>query len=388
MVQEYVEGETLEERLERAKQPLKEREVLIAASEVLDILDYLAQQTPPIVHRDIKPANIIIGARDKRAHLVDFGIARAEVMRNVQRKQTSALGTPGYAPPEQYQGNADPRSDLYALAATLHHLLTKRDPRNHPPFAYPPVRALNSQLSAETERMLTRALINDVSLRYQSAAAMKQDIDNILQQRFGISGNISNYMIGNSGAMGALGSYTLPNTIASMSGPMGPPDQSTMLNPPTPFPPMTPPPPPGQSYQAQSGGIAPTYPYTLLAMNKTTAQPQHRHTSAVWQRIMSSLSTSLQITAVQILSFIKRESRKKPLSLLAVARAELEKDDRASVGKTYMIEAGIAQNQPARFTGAPFTLLNQNRIDPIWFDLVVHSSDNIDLGESWHQRKG
>src|SRR6266566_5822232 len=127
MVQEYVEGENLEERMDRLKQPMKEREVLGCASEVLDVLDYLSRQTPPIVHRDIKPANIIIGSKDRRAHLVDFGIARADVARNARRKQTSALGTPGYAPPEQYQVNADPRSDLYALGATLHHVLTNRD---------------------------------------------------------------------------------------------------------------------------------------------------------------------------------------------------------------------------------------------------------------------
>jgi eukaryotic-like serine/threonine-protein kinase len=78
MVQDYVEGEDLEERLERTKQPLKEREALGYASQVLDVLEYLARRTPPIVHRDIKPANIIIDAEDKRAHLVDFGIARAD----------------------------------------------------------------------------------------------------------------------------------------------------------------------------------------------------------------------------------------------------------------------------------------------------------------------
>src|SRR5260370_42089712 len=133
MVQEYVEGESLEDRMDCLKQPMKEREVLLIASEMLDVLDYLAKQTPPIVHRDIKPANIIIGSKDRRAHLVDFGIARADVARNARRKQTSALGTPGYAPPQQYQGNPDPRSDLYALGPTLHHPLTHRDPRKYPP---------------------------------------------------------------------------------------------------------------------------------------------------------------------------------------------------------------------------------------------------------------
>src|SRR6266702_2820125 len=193
MVQEFVDGENLEDRLDRTNQPLPEQDALTYASQVLDILDYLEQQKPPIVHRDIKPANIIIGSKDKRAHLVDFGIARADTARNVKRKQTSALGTPGYAPPEQYQGNADPRSDLYALAATLHHLLTNRDPRNEPPFAYPPVRALNPRLSLETERVLDHALKVDINQRYQSAAAMKQDIDEILQNRYATSAGTGSY---------------------------------------------------------------------------------------------------------------------------------------------------------------------------------------------------
>ncbi len=221
MVQEYVEGENLEERLERTKQPMSEREALLCASEVLDILDYLAQQTPPIVHRDIKPANIIIGSKDKRAHLVDFGIARADEAKNAQRKQTAALGTPGYAPPEQYQGNADPRSDLYALAATLHHVLTNRDPRNYPPFAYAPVRSLNEQLSPDIERVLSRELTNDINQRYQSAAAMKRDIDDILQRRYGIAGNINSYTLGNSGVFGALvaNTATTPATLDSSNLP-------------------------------------------------------------------------------------------------------------------------------------------------------------------------
>ncbi len=232
MVQEYVEGENLEQRLERTKQPMWERDALVCASEVLDILEYLAQQTPPIVHRDIKPANIIIGAKDKRAHLVDFGIARADETKNAQRKQTAALGTPGYAPPEQYQGNADPRADLYALAATLHHVLTNRDPRNFPPFIYPPLRTLNAQVSPDTERILSRELVNDINQRYQSAIAMKQDIDTVLQNRFGMSGNTSNYMLGTSGAMGAIGGSASGNTAVTPNS-LSNPNLPTLSNQPT-----------------------------------------------------------------------------------------------------------------------------------------------------------
>ncbi|HEU5227228.1 MAG TPA: ABC transporter substrate-binding protein, partial [Ktedonobacteraceae bacterium] len=261
MVQEYVEGETLEERLTRTQQPMPERDALICASEVLDILDYLSQQTPPIVHRDIKPANIIIGARDKKAHLVDFGIARAEAARNAQRKQTSALGTPGYAPPEQYQGNADPRSDLYALAATLHHLLTNRDPRNHPPFAYPPVRTFNAQLSPDIEQVLSRALMNDINQRYQSAMLMKQDIDKILQQRFGIMGNTSSYMLGSSGPMGTVSNLnTLTAPTAVNAG-----NQATVLNPITPLPAVPTPvqPPYGTPQSATPGTLYQPGMYTV-----------------------------------------------------------------------------------------------------------------------------
>ncbi len=249
MVQEYVEGENLEDRMDRLNQPMKEREVLLIASEVLDILDYLSQQTPPIVHRDIKPANIIISSKDKRAHLVDFGIARADVARNVRRKQTSALGTPGYAPPEQYQGNADPRSDLYALGATMHHLLTNRDPRNYPPFTYVPVRTLNAQLSPEVERVVARAVNNDVTQRYQSAAAMKRDVDDILLKRFGVSGNISSYTLNTSGPIGAAGATGAANVFAN---------QPTRVQQ-SPITPVPPPPPyqPGAIYSPpprQSGG--------------------------------------------------------------------------------------------------------------------------------------
>lgn len=202
MVQEYVAGENLEDRLDRLKGPLPEHDVLLYASQVLTILDYLARQQPPIVHRDIKPANIIISSKDNLAHLVDFGIARSGETKSARRKQTSALGTPGYAPPEQYQGNADVRSDIYALAATMHHLLTNRDPSDYPAFDYPSVRSLNPRLSLEIDHVLTRALTLDITKRYQHAAAMKHDIEDILLNRFGeASGDSTIYMRGYSGTI-------------------------------------------------------------------------------------------------------------------------------------------------------------------------------------------
>ncbi len=176
MVQDYVAGQTLEDRMNNAKAPMPEREALGYMSQLLDILDYLEKQTPPIVHRDIKPANVIISSRDNKAHLVDFGIARAQAA----RKQTEALGTPGYAPPEQYQGKADTRSDLYALAATIHYLVTNHDPANDPMFDHPSARSLNPKVSKELDALLTKALTINAAGRYQTAAEMKRAVDNIL----------------------------------------------------------------------------------------------------------------------------------------------------------------------------------------------------------------
>jgi len=177
MVMDYVEGENLEHWLERAKQPMPEEDALRYALEVLDILEYLSRQQPVIVHRDIKPANIIIGAKDKHAHLVDFGIARANTTVNGKMRKTTALGTPGYAPPEQYQGYADPRSDLYALAATIHHLVTNRDPGENAPFQFPPARALNSRISPELEKILIKALKTSANERYQTPQEMRLDLE-------------------------------------------------------------------------------------------------------------------------------------------------------------------------------------------------------------------
>jgi eukaryotic-like serine/threonine-protein kinase len=269
MVQEYAAGENLEAHMERIKQPMPEEEALKYASQVLDILDYLQSQKPPIVHRDIKPANIIIGSKDKRAHLVDFGIARADVAKNAKKKQTSALGTPGYAPPEQYQGNADGRSDLYALGATLHHIMTNRDPRNYAPFSYPPARSVNPKLTADTERMLARATNIDINKRYQTAAEMKHDIDEILARRFSTPADTSSYMLGTSGPISAVRPPIQQQTTqraanAPRNVPPPPPPPYPASRPTVPpqqmRPPQqqrsvyTPPPPPPPQRQASNGG--------------------------------------------------------------------------------------------------------------------------------------
>src|SRR5439155_6313068 len=122
----------LEDQLRRAGSPLPFEEVVRAAGAVAEILAYLhGQQPEPVIHRDVKPANIIVDSQG-RVKLVDFGLAKALPSTTAAlavARHTTAAGTAGYTPLEQWMLQAEPRSDIYALGATMHHLLTGRDPR-------------------------------------------------------------------------------------------------------------------------------------------------------------------------------------------------------------------------------------------------------------------
>ncbi|NES78429.1 MULTISPECIES: serine/threonine-protein kinase [unclassified Okeania] len=120
LVQDYIPGFSLQELLDREKN-FTEEDVRKIAKEVLEILIYLHELEPPVLHRDIKPSNLIMGA-DQQIYLVDFGAVQSQG--NAQGVTFTIIGTSGYAPLEQFWGRAVPASDLYALGATLIHLLT------------------------------------------------------------------------------------------------------------------------------------------------------------------------------------------------------------------------------------------------------------------------
>jgi serine/threonine protein kinase len=180
---EYIQGETWATRLGQAGQPLREEEALLAASQTLDALVTLAQLTPPVVHRNVKPSNLLRRAADGRTYLLGFDIALVAAPPPAGEKpRIEPRGTRGYSPPEQASRDRlpDPRWDLYALGATLHHLLTNRDPQKERPFDFPPARSLNAALSPEVEQLLERAVARDANSRYHTAVEMKRDIDRLL----------------------------------------------------------------------------------------------------------------------------------------------------------------------------------------------------------------
>lgn len=174
LVMEFIEGETLEERLERFRSqgtPAPVSLVIDIGRKLCTVLSYLHAQQPPIIFRDLKPSNIMLDTRGQ-VYLIDFGIAR--LFKPGQTRDTVALGSSGYAPPEQYRGATSPRSDIYSLGATLHQMLTGIDP-THTPFLFPPFSVNNPRLKALILSMVSLA----EEQRPASMLAVQQTLDEL-----------------------------------------------------------------------------------------------------------------------------------------------------------------------------------------------------------------
>src|SRR4030066_1141324 len=172
LIIEFIEGKDLEVILSESKDFFAEAQIINWAIELCDVISYLHNNKPePIIFRDIKPSNIMI---NQHGHilLVDFGIAKT-----FQTGQKGTMiGTEGYSPPAQYKGEATQLADIYALGATLHHLITKRDPRMEPPFSFEErkIRGINPYISSELEAVISTALRYDPTERFPSAELMKE----------------------------------------------------------------------------------------------------------------------------------------------------------------------------------------------------------------------
>lgn len=171
VVMDYIEGESLDKiLLEYGPQP--EKLVIAWAKQLCDVLSYLHSQRPPIIYRDMKPANIMLKP-EGNIKIIDFGIAREYKEQSLA--DTTVLGTKGYAPPEQYSGQTDARSDIFALGMTMHHLLTGIDPRSGE--KYVPVRMWNPELSEGIEIIIDKCVQPAAENRYQNCSDLLYDLE-------------------------------------------------------------------------------------------------------------------------------------------------------------------------------------------------------------------
>jgi hypothetical protein len=197
LVMQYIAGEDLAAMLLERKGPFPQAEVLRWAEQLCDALDYLHTQDPQIIHRDIKPQNLKLTARGQIV-LLDFGLAKGSAgQMSVVTTSASIFGyTPNYAPLEQVQGlGTDPRSDIYALAATLFHLMTNVKPPdalsrasaivNGLPDPLPLASAVTSQVSPAVAAVLSRGMSQKRDDRYASASAMSEAFRSISENSLG-----------------------------------------------------------------------------------------------------------------------------------------------------------------------------------------------------------
>jgi hypothetical protein len=165
LVLSHVEGDSLEHLL--TQRSFAEPELRAIAAQVLEILLHLHTQQPPVIHRDVKPANLL-EREGGEIHLVDFGSART--LLGAQTHRATLVGTFGYMPPEQLGGTVDATCDLYALGATLVHLLTRRPPEESL-VPGEPLRLPAGRVSPGVERFLQQLCAPRREDRFGSALA-------------------------------------------------------------------------------------------------------------------------------------------------------------------------------------------------------------------------
>jgi serine/threonine protein kinase len=172
IVMEYIEGKTLHELMRERGHPFAPRDVIPWALQLARILEYLHSRD--LVFRDLKPANVMVTAGG-RIKLIDFGIARYFAPH--KSRDTSIMGTPGFAPPEQYgTGQTDARSDIFSFGATIYNLLTNAD-MVHLNFRYPSLRSSIPGIPEWLDNLVMQCLTMNPGQRVQSAAELVEVLE-------------------------------------------------------------------------------------------------------------------------------------------------------------------------------------------------------------------
>jgi len=228
MVMEHVEGQTLQELFRSGRPDI--RTVVGWALRLCQILECLHESSPhALIFRDLKPANIMVTGRG-RLILIDFGIAR--FLNPAKSGDTVALGTPGYAPPEQY-GNArtDCRSDLYSLGATMYELLSGADPASFN-FCFPPLAELNPSVGPALEGIVMRCLERLPEKRFQSVRELHAELKALYRKKQTYMAGASPGLQPLSTTSGTGGSGSAPSTLTPL------PPYARLWNPPVQRPPL------------------------------------------------------------------------------------------------------------------------------------------------------
>lgn len=177
VVSEYISGDDLVSRMQgAARGQIDEEMVTKWAIQIADALEYLHTQPQPIIYQNLKPKKVIIDDNKHRAMLINSGIPYW-----LSQKEKGLIATIGYAPPELFRNQVEPRSDIYSLGATMFQLLTAADPQDDPLLIFdftknPTPRQITPSISTEMEQILMRSVEYKPEERFASAGEMRDTL--------------------------------------------------------------------------------------------------------------------------------------------------------------------------------------------------------------------
>jgi len=366
IVFEYAPSGTLRDRYPHgSKVPLFS--VFEYVKQVASALQYIHAQG--IIHRNVKPENMLLG-NDGKVLLSDFKLA----VTSPGSTFNFPVGNVRYVAPEQFSGEAIPASDQYSLGVVAYEWLCGRPPftdgdfiqlaNQHRLVPPPPLTAINPTIPRDVEQVVLIALEKDPQRRFRNMQAFATAFGQArILPEFDPS-TISGFVqsLNPTLASPQFGASTVEETNASLEGEDNE-DVKRSLVPHPPIPnglpqsvsnPTVTPSPPGQAHSNDSGG------------------------TGFFTRIGDSLKNLLPRRDVA-------EPPETQLSLYALASARLEADDRALIGKQYILEAGLTQQRPENFVGEPFRVAVRNPAEPLLFHVMLHASPNIQLLGAWYQ---